>query len=64
MEPQIINQEILLFTGSSFCNRQFCKRDDNDGNNSKHSSMEELESMLMGYCKRYSLSWLVILCTG
>ncbi len=43
MEPQIINQEILLFTGSSFCNRQFCKRDDNDGSNSKHSSMEELE---------------------
>ena len=42
MEPQIINQEILLFTGSSFCSRKFCKRNDDEGN-SDHSPMEELE---------------------
>src|SRR5580765_1345870 len=41
MEPQVINQEILLFTGSSFCSRKFCKRDDEC--NSDHSPLEELE---------------------
>lgn len=41
MEPQVINQEILLFTGSRFCNRQFCRR--NDDGNSDYSEMEELE---------------------
>jgi hypothetical protein len=43
MEPQVINQEILLITGSGFCSRQFCKRDsDNEGNND-YSAMEQLE---------------------
>jgi len=42
MEPQVINQEILLFTGSSFCSRKFCKRN-SDESNSDHFPMEELE---------------------
>ena len=42
MDPQVINQEILLFTGSSFCNRKFCKRN-NDGESNCESPMEELE---------------------
>ena len=41
MEPQVINQEILVFTGSNFCSRKFCKR--NDESNGDHSPMEELE---------------------
>lgn len=41
MEQQVINQEILLFTGSSFCSRKFCKR--NDEGDSDHSPLEELE---------------------
>lgn len=41
MEPQVINQEILLFTGSGFCNRQFSKRE-NDKEETQ-SSMEQLE---------------------
>jgi hypothetical protein len=43
MEPQVINQEILLFTGSGFCSRQFCKRDSDNEGNSDYSAMEELE---------------------
>ena len=43
MEPQVINQEILLFTGSSFCSRKFCKGNNDDKSNSDHSPMEELE---------------------
>jgi len=42
MEPQVINQEILLFTGSSFCSRKFSKRNGDDESRSE-SSMEELE---------------------
>ena len=42
MEPQVINQEILLFTGSSFCSRKFC-RGNNDQSNTDHSPIEELE---------------------
>jgi len=43
MKPQATNQEILLFTGTSFSNRPFCQRDtdDNEGNN--YSALEELE---------------------
>jgi hypothetical protein len=43
MESQVINQEILLFKGSSFCSRKFCKRNNDDESNSDHSSIEELE---------------------
>ena len=43
MEPQVINQEILLFTGSSFCSRKFCKRNNDEQCNGGHSPMEELE---------------------
>ena len=43
MEPQVINQEILLFTGSSFCSRKFYKRKNDDKSNNDHSTMEELE---------------------
>jgi hypothetical protein len=43
MEPQVINQEILLFTGSSFCSRKFCKRNDDGECNTDHSPIEELE---------------------
>ena len=43
MEPQVINQEILLFTGSSFCSRKFCKRNNDEQCNSDHSPREELE---------------------
>ena len=41
MKPQIINQEILLFTGSKFFNRPFCKKGKNQ--QPDFSSMEELE---------------------
>jgi hypothetical protein len=41
MKPQIINQEILLLTGSKFFNRPFCKKDKNQ--QPDFSSMEELE---------------------
>jgi hypothetical protein len=42
MEPKIFNREILLFTGSSFCSRQFYDRnDENEGSN--RSTMEEFE---------------------
>ena len=43
MEPQVINQEILLFTESSFCNREFCRRDSGEQNNNDYSPMEDLE---------------------
>ena len=43
MEPKVINQEVLLFTGNSFCNRQFCKRRDANEDNNDYSAMEELE---------------------
>ena len=42
MEPKIINQEILLFTGTGFCSRPFSKRD-SDHDSENYSSMEELE---------------------
>ncbi|HEY7160629.1 MAG TPA: hypothetical protein VH815_05185, partial [Acidobacteriota bacterium] len=42
MEPKVINQEVLLSTSSSFCSRQFCKRDDSEDNND-YAAMEELE---------------------
>ena|SRR5690349_10966484 len=43
MEPQVINHEILLFTGSSFCSRKLCKRTGDDESPHDLSSMEELE---------------------
>jgi hypothetical protein len=43
MEQQVINHEILLFTGSGFCSRQFCKRDSDVEGNNDYSAMEELE---------------------
>lgn len=43
MKPETINQEILLFTQSSFCNRPFCKRNSDQENPESYSSMEELE---------------------
>lgn len=43
MEPQTVNQEILLFTGSNFCNRKFCRRDTDDESDRDPSTMEELE---------------------
>jgi hypothetical protein len=42
MKPETINQEILLFTNSSFCNRPFSRRNDSD-NSGNYSSMEEIE---------------------
>ena len=42
MEPKIINQEIFLLTGSSFCSRPFSKRDDQEPYG-RPGSMEELE---------------------
>jgi len=42
MKPETINQEILLFTNSSFCNRPFSRRNDCD-NSGNYSSMEEIE---------------------
>jgi hypothetical protein len=43
MEPQVINQEILLFTGSSLYSRKFCKRNNDNENSGDQSPMEELE---------------------
>lgn len=43
MESQVINHEILLFTGSSFCSRKFSKRASDDENSHDQSSMEKLE---------------------
>jgi hypothetical protein len=43
MELQVLNQEILLFTGSGFCNRRFCEGNGENENNNDLSSMEELE---------------------
>src|SRR5436190_3917922 len=43
MEPQVINQEILLFTGSSLYSRKFCKRNSDNENSGAPSPMEELE---------------------
>jgi hypothetical protein len=43
MKPQATNQEILLFTGTSFCNRPFCERDAANTENRNYSSIEELE---------------------
>lgn len=43
MEPQVINQEILLFTASSFCSRKFCKRSGDQESDSDRSPMEGLE---------------------
>jgi hypothetical protein len=40
---QVINQEILLFTGSGFCSRQFSKRDSDTEGDNDYSAMEELE---------------------
>jgi hypothetical protein len=42
MEPQVINHEILLFTGSSFCSRKFSRKNDYEGHNDP-SPMEEIE---------------------
>ncbi|NJO24730.1 MAG: hypothetical protein HC867_01505 [Bacteroidia bacterium] len=44
MSHQINHQEILLFTGTSFTNRQFCPADEENKNYSRLSSIEELES--------------------
>lgn len=43
MEPRVINQEILLFTGSGFCSRQFCKKDSDAEGDNDYSAVEELE---------------------
>ena len=43
MKPETTNHEILLFTGTSFTSRKFCSRDEEKDNNTKTSSMEELE---------------------
>ena len=43
MKPETTNHEILLFTGTSFTNREFCSRDDEKDNGRKASPMEELE---------------------
>ena len=43
MKQKAINQEILLITGTSFCSRQFIKRDDDSNEGRDHSTMEELE---------------------
>lgn len=37
------NQEILLFTGTSFTNRELCSRENEKDNIGKASPMEELE---------------------
>lgn len=42
MKPQIINQEILLFTGTSLSKRQFCEKNDT-GNETTGSSSEQLQ---------------------
>jgi len=41
MEPQIINQEVLLFTATGFYCRQFCKR--NSEGDSDYSVVEKIE---------------------
>ncbi len=43
MKPQVINQEILLFTGSGFCNRRFSEKNNEEENFNNQSHMEELE---------------------
>jgi len=43
MEQEIINQEILLFTGTCFCSRPLCKRNTDHDNSDIYSCMEELE---------------------
>ena len=43
MEPKIINQEILLFTGTAFCSRPLCKRNTDHDNSDIYTCMEELE---------------------
>jgi hypothetical protein len=43
MKPQPTNQEILLFTGTSFSNRPFCGTDIDDNAGKNYSTMEELE---------------------
>ena len=43
MEPQVVNQEILLFTSSSFCSRKFCKRKSDGESKCDYSPTEELE---------------------
>ena len=43
MKPQAINQEILLFTDTSFSNRPFCQKDTDDNEGKNYSAMEELE---------------------
>jgi hypothetical protein len=42
MKHEIIQHELLLFTGNGFSQRQFCPRDENDKSR-KLSPMEELE---------------------
>ena len=44
MEPKIINQEILLFTGASFSSRSFSKRS-MEGGWDNYTCMEELEKV-------------------
>jgi len=43
MEPQVINQEILLFTSSNFCSRKLCKKNSDEESKSDYSPSEELE---------------------
>ena len=43
MKPQATNREILLFTGTGFINRPFCRKDSDTTNNENvNFSMEEL----------------------
>ncbi len=43
MKPKTINQEILLFTNTSFAKRELCEKDDADRNETKNPSAEQLE---------------------
>jgi hypothetical protein len=43
MKLQANNQEILLFTGTSFSNRPLCQKDTDDNEGRNYSAMEELE---------------------
>jgi len=44
MKPQTINQEILLFTHTSFAKRELCEWDDEVRNEPKRSVLDKLEN--------------------
>ena len=43
MEPEMIKQEVLLFTGTGYYNRQICIRNSDGESNSDYTVKEKLE---------------------